>query len=72
MAKEWEKLLKLTIRVAKVQMSTKIVKLEVMAVNEPAINLYKSANFSEIVRIKKASFYGAKYHDVTLMAKYLK
>ena len=67
-----KKLLKLTIREAKAQMATKIVKLEVMAVNEPAINLYRSVDFLEIGRIKKAAFYRAKYHDVTLMVKYLK
>jgi ribosomal protein S18 acetylase RimI-like enzyme len=67
-----KKLLKLTIREAEAQMATKIVKLEVMAVNKPAINLYGSVDFLEIGRIKKAAFYRAKYHDVILMVKYLK
>ncbi len=67
-----KKLLKLTIREAKARMSTRIVKLEVMAPNEPAINLYRSVDFVEIGSIKKAALYRAKYHDIVLMAKYLK
>jgi ribosomal protein S18 acetylase RimI-like enzyme len=66
-----EKLLKEILKEAKKVLKIKMVTLEVMSKNTPAINLYKKVGFKEYGKLVKGLRHFEKLDDSILMVKYL-